>query len=122
MIAEKTENNEIVEDKQNPSWIKMKPKEIEELIINLAKEGHMPSRIGLILRDKHAIPKARTIISKTISEVLKEAKMNFSQEGKLIEKKISSLKSHIEKNKKDYTAKRAITKQMWNLQKSQKSN
>ena len=122
MQEAKTEDNQIVEEKQKPSWINLKPKQIEELIINLAKEGHMPSRIGLILRDKHAIPKARAIINKNISEVLKEAKINFSKEDKLIEKKISSLKSHMEKNKKDYTAKRAMTKQIWNLQKSKKSN
>ena len=121
---DKTEiTNEGEEKKEEkPSWIKMKPKELEELVIKLAKEGNMPSKIGLILRDKYAIPKISSITEKKITEMLKESKIIILSEVKLIEEKISNLKSHMEKHKHDYNAKRALTKQMWNLQKAQNTN
>ena len=121
---DKTETTNEDEEKkeEKPSWIKMKPKELEELVIKLAKEGNMPSKIGLILRDKYAIPKISSITEKKITEMLKESKIIILSEVKLIEEKISNLKSHMEKHKHDYNAKRALTKQMWNLQKAQNTN
>ena len=106
--------------KEKPSWIKLKPKEIEEKIIELAKEGSPPEKIGLILRDKHAVPKTRQIIEKKISEVLKEAGIEYRNEKVQLSKKIQVLKSHLEKNKHDNSAHRSLTKKLWTLNKLQK--
>jgi len=95
-----------------PSWIKIKPAELEKIIINLHKEGLTPAQMGTQLRDKHSIPKAK-LLGKRICEILKENKLETNQEEKIFEKKIDKLKSHIEKNKGDYPAQRALTKNLW---------
>ena len=39
-----------------PLWVRYKSKELELLIVKLAKEGKTPSQIGVILRDTYGIP------------------------------------------------------------------
>jgi len=56
-----------------PSWCKYQPEEVESFIIKLAKEGHSLSSIGTILRDQYAIPLAKPIVGKSISDVLEGA-------------------------------------------------
>lgn len=57
---------------KKPSWITQTPKEIEEIITKYGKEGLTPSQIGIKLRDQHAIPLAKPIINKGITQVLDE--------------------------------------------------
>jgi small subunit ribosomal protein S15 len=102
------------EQEKKPSWIKIKPSELEKIVIELAKKGHSPAQIGLILRDKHGIPKVR-LLGKKITKILEDAKIDYKSEKEQITKKIENLKSHIAKNKHDYTASRSLTKQLWAL-------
>ena len=102
--------------KSNIDWIKVKPAEIENLILDLAKKGLSPSQIGLELRDKHGVPKAK-LIGKRITQILKENKIQYKTEKDMVKTRISTLNKHITPNKHDYTAKRALTKQLWVLHK-----
>ena len=102
-----------------PGWIKMKPAEMEEIVIELAKNGESPAKIGLILRDKHGIPKTK-LFGKRITEILKEKGVKYEVEKDVVDKKIGKLKGHISKNKHDYPAKRALTKRLWDLYKVNK--
>jgi small subunit ribosomal protein S15 len=91
-----------------PSWCKYQPEEVEAFIIKLAKEGHSLSSIGTILRDQYAIPLAKPITGKSISETLETQNLAPSMPedlGNLI-KKAQSLGVHMEKNKKDLHNKR----------------
>lgn len=97
-------------------WIKIKPVEMEKLIIELSKKGLSPSQIGLELRDKHGIPKAK-LTGKRITQILKENKIQYKTEKDTVKARISTLNKHITPNKHDYTAKRALTKQLWVLHK-----
>ena len=97
-----------------PDWIKTKPKELEKLVVDLAKKGNSPEKIGLILRDEHGIPKAK-LIGKKISQILKESKVKMPSEKEKINKNIEVLRSHISKNKHDYPAQRSLTKKLWAL-------
>jgi len=36
-----------------PTWLKVTAQEVTENICKLAKKGHTPSQIGVILRDSH---------------------------------------------------------------------
>jgi small subunit ribosomal protein S15 len=99
---------------KKPSWIKIKPAELEKLIIGLAKEGHDLAKIGLILRDKHGIPKTK-LFGKKISHILKEREVEYIDETKIIEERTNKLKSHIAKNKHDHPASRSLTKKLWVL-------
>src|SRR3989344_1271640 len=109
MSTEKTKETE----KNSPAWVKMSKEEIEKEILSLAKEGNTPAKIGLILRDKHAIPKVKTIIGKGIAELLTEKKVEFKTEKNVTEEKVKYLESHVGKNKHDRQAAKALTKHLW---------
>lgn len=97
-----------------PEWVKIKPAEIENIVVELHKEGNAPAKIGLILRDKYGIPKAK-LLGKRITKILKEAKMDFISEKELIKKRIESVEKHISIHRHDYTAKRSLGKKLWAL-------
>jgi len=86
---------------------KLKPADVEKKILELANAGHTPEKIGLILRDKHGIPKAR-MYGKSIGTILKEHNLYKDSENAHISAKVENLKGHFEKNKHDYSAKRSL--------------
>ena len=88
---------------KKPDWIKMEPKEIEELIIKYAKDGMTSSQIGINLRDQHAIPLVKPIINKRISEVLTENKLtpDIPEDLNNIVQKAINLQKHLKENKSD---------------------
>jgi small subunit ribosomal protein S15 len=92
----------------------IKAKELEVLIEKLAKE-HSPEKIGLILRDQHGVPSVKAVLGKRLTQVLKEKNIKFKTEKEKMEEKSNKLKSHIEKNKHDYSASRALTKKLWRI-------
>jgi len=96
--------------KRPPIWCRYTPEEVEALVIRLAKEGHPPSKIGTILRDQHGIPLTKPIIGKTISQILKEAKLapSLPEDFEILLRKAARLHVHLEKNKKDLGNKRAL--------------
>jgi small subunit ribosomal protein S15 len=101
---------------EKPEWVTLKPAEIEKLVIELGKQGESPSKIGIILRDKHGIPKVK-ITGKRIAEILSAAGVNYKSEQERVKEKITVLEKHISKNTHDYTAKRALTKKLWLVKK-----
>jgi small subunit ribosomal protein S15 len=102
-----------------PTWIKMKPEELEKLVIDLAKKGEPPSKIGIILRDKHGIPKSK-LLGKKITKILETSGTEYATEKSLVEQKIEKLKTHIKANKHDYPSQRSLTKNLWAMHKLQK--
>lgn len=105
-------------EKKKPDWVKIKPAEVEKLIVELGKSGETPAKIGIALRDKHGVPKAK-LFGKRISEVLKESKIKIIPEKELIQNKIDVLNKHMEKNKHDQSAKKRLIKQLWALKRAQ---
>ena len=97
-------------DKQ-PSWVRYTDKEVEMLIVKLAKEEKTSSEIGLILRDVYGIPYVKQITKKRITKILEEHKLN----SKLPEDMLSLirrsivLRKHLERSHKDESAKRGLT-------------
>ncbi len=98
-------------------WVKIKLPELEKLVVQLHKEGNSPEKIGLILRDKHGIPKAK-LIGKRITAILKDAKIQLPSEKSKVEKKVEKIESHLVKHKHDYTAKRSLYKKRWLIAKA----
>lgn len=96
--------------KKKPTWIRLKPKEIELLVVKLAKEGNMPSKIGIILRDTYGVPDVKLLTNKKITQILEEKKIlkKLPEDLLALIKKISSLKKHLEENKKDMSALRGL--------------
>lgn len=91
-----------------PSWVELKPKEIVEAIINLANAGHSQSAIGSMLRDQYGVPDVKAAVGKRIEEILKENNIMSEVPEDLMNliRKSVALKRHMDKNKKDFTAKR----------------
>ena len=54
------------------AWSNTDAKEIESLVVKYAKEGMSTSQIGIVLRDKHAVPNVRLVLGKRIGAVLAE--------------------------------------------------
>ncbi len=61
-------------NKTNPSWVTTTPDEARYTILKLGKEGVTPSRIGQTLRDDYGVPLVKTLLGKSVGEVLSEGK------------------------------------------------
>ncbi len=109
MVMEKLEETKKLD---KPDWLKIKNAELEKIVIDLHNENNSPAKIGLILRDKHGIPKAK-LLGKKITKILKNNNLVPLLDKAVFLKKIESLEKHISKNKHDYTAKRSLTKTFW---------
>jgi len=94
----------------NPSWLRYKEKEVELLIVKLAKEGQTASQIGLHLRDTYGIPSAKEIIGKNISKLLKDKKLlsEIPEDLLALIKKEVAIRRHLEENKQDMTGLRGL--------------
>jgi small subunit ribosomal protein S15 len=101
---------------EKPDWVKMKPAELEKLVLELHKSGLSPEKIGLVLRDKHGIPKAK-LLGKKMSQILKENKLKTLSEKSLVEKKVERLNRHIAQHKHDPSAQRSLAKKLWVIHK-----
>ena len=108
----------ITENASKPEWVKMKPAELEKLIVELGKQGETPANIGNILRDKHGVPKAK-LMGKKVSQILNEHKIKFTTEKDLMGVKIKKIEAHAAKHKHDKGAKRSLTKKLWAIKKLQ---
>lgn len=96
--------------KTAPSWIRYTPEEVRALIVKLAKEGHPPSKIGLILRDVYGIPLVKLVLGKKIVEVLKEEGISptIPEDLSNLIKKAEKIRKHLEIHKSDGISKRAL--------------
>jgi small subunit ribosomal protein S15 len=93
-----------------PGWLKYKPKEVELLVIKYAKEGKLPSQIGIYLRDEYGIPDIKTIVKKSISQILKEKNLTKEVPEDLMAliRKAVLIRKHLVENKHDMTARRGL--------------
>jgi small subunit ribosomal protein S15 len=91
-------------------FVELKPKEVEEAIVHLANEGHTASEIGMILRDQYGIPKTGKVIGKKVGQVLAENRLvgQIPEDLMNLIRKSVSLREHLEKNRKDMSAKRGL--------------
>ena len=102
--------------KSKTDWVKLSPKDIEKKVIELAKQGNSPEKIGLILRDQHGVPKLK-LFNLKVKKILEKENLWQNPEEKNITNKIDKLKKHFEKNKHDYYAKRSIVKNVSKIRK-----
>lgn len=99
-----------------PDWVKMKLPELEKIVVELAKAGESPAKIGIILRDKHGVPKAK-LVGKRILQILKEKGIEVKSEKQNLQDSMKNLGEHIAKNKHDYNAKKSLAKKLWTVAK-----
>ena len=91
-------------------WIRYSNKEVESLIVKLAKSGKTQSQVGLILRDSYGVPDIRILGLKSIRDVLKSNNLlaRVPEDLTALIKKDIKLTIHSESNKNDMSAKRGM--------------
>jgi len=96
--------------KKKNIWIRYKAKEIELLVVKLAKEGNSSSKIGIVLRDSYGIPDVQFLTKKKINQILDENKLLPEVPDHLMNliKKKDLIKKHLEKNRQDKAALRGL--------------
>ena len=108
MIRTKTQKIIKASNKNKPEWLSTSEKDIEAIIVKLAKQGLTSEKIGLVLRDSYGVPKAK-FLGKKINKILKENNLYKNADLENLERKLSLIKVHLEKNKQDKSAGRALT-------------
>ncbi|PIN94006.1 hypothetical protein COU54_00840 [Candidatus Pacearchaeota archaeon CG10_big_fil_rev_8_21_14_0_10_31_24] len=100
------------ESKEKTNLNTLKPKDVEKLVIELYRKEKSLAKVGLILRDKHGVPRAK-LVGKKIKKILEDAGEPIISEKEIVQKKIKKLEEHRKKNKHDYTAQRSLAKKLW---------
>lgn len=92
------------------SFVTMKKKEVEELVVKLANEDNKPSVIGLILRDTYGIPSVKLVTGRSIGAILEEKKLSakIPEDLQALVTKAQNLYKHLEKNSRDVHNKRGL--------------
>ena len=96
-------------EKKNPIGDREKAENIEEIIIDLGKQGVHPAKIGLILKEKHNVDAIKPL-GKKITQILKGNNIKYDTDLDFVNKKIGKIQKHSEKNKQDKRAKREIVR------------
>jgi len=94
----------------SPEWIEYSKKEIEEMIVSIAKEDGVPSAsIGLTLRDQYGIPSIKDTTGKKIGTILKDNGIVTAIPDDLLSlmKKAVRLDMHLKQNRHDTHNKRS---------------
>ena len=93
-----------------PKFVKLTPQEIENIIIELARKGEPPAKIGLILRDQYGVPSVRQVLGKKLCEVLKENNLlpDIPEDLMNLIKKALRIRKHLLQHRKDMRAKRSL--------------
>jgi small subunit ribosomal protein S15 len=86
-----------------PEWSNTDAKEVTELILSLAADGHNPATIGTILRDQHAVPDVRLVLGKRLGQVLAENDVTpkYPEDIMNLMRRALRLIDHLESNRKD---------------------
>jgi ribosomal protein S15P/S13E len=90
-----------------PVWLKYTEEEVKAIILKLADKGMTAEKIGLELRDRYGIPKARLYGFK-IKDILKEADKYQEPTTQNLRTKLDKIISHFKKNKQDKRTGRAL--------------
>ncbi len=86
-----------------------KAENIENIVVELAKSGNHPAKIGQILKEKYNVQKMR-VLGKKIARILKENNIVYKTDLDLVNDKMLNIKKHYERNKQDKRAKREIVR------------
>ena len=89
-----------------PRWLKVDKVQVEQLIMQFAKERKSIAVIGTILRDQYGIPDVKIVTGKTISKILRENNLypEFPEDLLSLFKKAVAFREHLARSKKDKSA------------------
>jgi len=89
--------------KEAPEWSNTDTTEIEKIVVDLRKDGMSTSQIGLVLRDRYAVPDIKLATGKRISEILREKGLEseIPEDLRNLMQKALGIRKHLAENKKD---------------------
>lgn len=78
--------------------------------MKLAREGNSSSTIGMLLRDRYAVPLVKSVTGKTVGQILKGGQPQgaLPEDLATLVGKADDMRKHLEKNRKDYVNKRSL--------------
>ncbi|MHA2343725.1 MAG: 30S ribosomal protein S15 [Candidatus Hodarchaeales archaeon] len=87
--------------RKTPEWIPYSAEEIENLVVEKAKEGLGSAQIGLILRDAYAVPSVKKICSKSVTTIMKENNLGSKMPEDFLNlvRRAQNLRKHLKKDK-----------------------
>jgi len=90
-----------------PSWLKITPTEVTEMIVKMAKKGMTPSQIGVALRDSHGIAQVSSATNSKVLRILRGQGLapSLPEDLYCLIKKAVSVRKHLERNRKDMDSK-----------------
>ena len=93
-----------------PRWVKMKKEDIEALIVKLVSEKNNSAKIGSILRDQYGIPDVKTVMGKSITEIMRDKKLypRMPEDMMSLLMKAVKLREHLGRNKGDNLSKKGL--------------
>ena len=93
-----------------PEWLELTPETVEQIVVNLAKQGIPPSQIGMILRDQYGVPTFKQVTGKKLVDFLKEQNLapTLPEDLQKLIERAERLRRHISKHKKDFKNKHAL--------------
>jgi small subunit ribosomal protein S15 len=96
--------------KEAPKWAEHSTKDLEAIIVKLAKKGESPSKIGIILRDQHGVPLVKTQTNKKITQILEKngIKPEIPEDLMNLLGRAVNLDKHNTSNHKDMGSKRGM--------------
>jgi small subunit ribosomal protein S15 len=96
---------------ENPEWVPLSKEEIEQMVVKLSKEGLSSSRIGMVLRDQHAVPSVKLATGKTVLEILNDNDLSpkLPEDLMALMRKAINLNQHIQNgNRGDISNRRGL--------------
>lgn len=95
---------------ENPEWVPLSSEEIEEKAVKMAKDGYTSARIGLVLRDQHAVPNVKLATGKTVTQIMADNEVGpaLPEDIANLMRKAINLNSHLSENRGDISNKRGL--------------
>ena len=95
----------------NPEWVPLSKEEVENMVVRLGKEGMTSSKIGMVLRDQHAVPSVTLATGRTVLEILNENGLSpkLPEDLMALMRKAINLNLHIQNgNRGDHSNRRGL--------------
>jgi small subunit ribosomal protein S15 len=95
-----------------PEWVTQNPEEIEQKIVELAKQGLTSAMIGTVLRDTYGIPSSKLVIKQKITEVMRREKVypDYPEDFRNLVRRALALRRHLDSHPKDLHSKYGLQK------------
>lgn len=93
-----------------PDWVPLESDKVEDLVVQLYKQGNSQAQIGVILRDQYGVPNIKLVTGKKVLTILEENDVAPRYPEDLISliRRAMNLRNHLSENGKDLSGKHGL--------------